>query len=289
MCAFLDFSLVVFTSFLFFSFNGVEAHMRISNPYPRGNAVPPIGVPDYSLTEPLNDQYRPFPCGGKPKGAVQATFAQGQDFSMTIEGTAFHNGGHCQWALSRDDGTSREDLFIVFRTLLDNCIPSVGPLTYNLRIPENYPPGPATLAWTWINSIGNREYYMNCVDITVTGSSETAIQNVFEGPKLLVVNLEGYPRIGEFGNGANADPGYSLFSSRENVNVGKGNVPVTSWTSGTSSVTSVTTSVSTGSSTGSSSGSSVTVPGETSVSSTFVSSGTVVSVVTIFENCTEAS
>ncbi len=33
------------------------------------------------------------------------------------------------------------------------------------------PTGDYTLAWTWFNKIGNREMYMNCAPVTVTGAS----------------------------------------------------------------------------------------------------------------------
>lgn len=126
-----------------------------------GIAFPPIGTPDYSLTEPLNGRDRTYPCGGKPKGASQASWRQGSSYEVTIEGTAFHNGGHCQFAFSKGTGTKATDTFLVVRTILDKCIPSIGPHKYTVTVPPNYPLGPAVFAWSWVNAIGNREYYMN--------------------------------------------------------------------------------------------------------------------------------
>lgn len=44
---------------------------------------------------------------------------------------------------------------------------------FQFSIPQQVPTGDYTLAWTWFNKIGNREMYMNCAPITVTGSSST--------------------------------------------------------------------------------------------------------------------
>lgn len=39
--------------------------------------------------------------------------------------------------------------------------------TYDFTIPSYSPAGDALLAWTWQNKIGNREYYMNCAQVTI--------------------------------------------------------------------------------------------------------------------------
>ncbi|KAK4985706.1 hypothetical protein LTR50_005798 [Elasticomyces elasticus] len=50
------------------------------------------------------------------------------------------------------------------------------------------PNGQYTLAWTWFNKIGNREIYMNCAPITVTGGgSDTSVYEKL--PDMFVVNL----------------------------------------------------------------------------------------------------
>lgn len=45
---------------------------------------------------------------------------------------------------------------------------------FQYTIPPEITPGDYTLAWTWFNKIGEREMYMNCAPITVTGSSHYA-------------------------------------------------------------------------------------------------------------------
>lgn len=56
------------------------------------------------------------------------------------------------------------------------------PTTFQYSIPAGIAPGEYTLAWTWFNKIGNREMYMNCAPIVVTGGS--AKRDVDETPAL---------------------------------------------------------------------------------------------------------
>ncbi|KAI8995904.1 hypothetical protein BC832DRAFT_520620, partial [Gaertneriomyces semiglobifer] len=164
---------------LFALASGVSAHMRMDAPRPRGHVSPPVGKPDFDLVSPLNGQDRVFPCGGKPAGASQLTVAAGSSVTASIVGGANHGGGHCQFALSKDGGRN----FVVVKDVIGSCIRN-GPESFNVQIPSSFPAGDAIFAWSWINSIGNREYYMNCADITITGGGSG-----FTGPELFVANL----------------------------------------------------------------------------------------------------
>ena len=53
----------------------------------------------------------------------------------------------------------------------DNSASQPDPDTYSFAIPMGIAPGAYTLAWTWFNKVGNREMYMNCASIKVTGGS----------------------------------------------------------------------------------------------------------------------
>lgn len=44
------------------------------------------------------------------------------------------------------------------------------PYKYNFTIPDDLPPNDYVFAWTWFNKVGNREMYMNCAPVTITGS-----------------------------------------------------------------------------------------------------------------------
>jgi hypothetical protein len=71
-------------------------------------------------------------------------------------------------------------------------------LTIPVTIPSSAPPGNATLTWTWVNAAGNREYYMNCVDVTLTGGPK---DGKVTGPQNLVANMPNAPTIPEFNVG----------------------------------------------------------------------------------------
>ena len=49
---------------------------------------------------------------------------------------------------------------------------SPDPFHFNFTIPTDIPTGKYTLAWTWFNRVGDREMYMNCAPINVSGGSE---------------------------------------------------------------------------------------------------------------------
>ena len=92
-------------------------------------------------------------------------------------GEAPHNGGSCQLSLSYDDGAS----FKVIKSMIGNC-----PIQteYSFTIPSTAPAAKNVLfAWTWFNYSGNREMYMNCarVDITGTSGGELTGPEIFKG------------------------------------------------------------------------------------------------------------
>jgi len=58
-------------------------------------------------------------------------------------------------------------------------------LTYPVTFPKNIPNGKAVFYWAWINRLGNREYYANCADIIITGSTGSD----YKGPQLLVADI----------------------------------------------------------------------------------------------------
>ncbi|RKP09114.1 hypothetical protein THASP1DRAFT_29103 [Thamnocephalis sphaerospora] len=127
-------------------------------------------------------------CQSRPKGNVVATYEAGKSISVELtepEGGEInrHSGGHCQFALSYDDKT-----FVVLKDVLQTCM--LGPLKYTIPIPANAPAADrATFAWTWINAVGDRQYYMNCADVKIVNKNEGKDGNI-TGPKLLVVHLD---------------------------------------------------------------------------------------------------
>ncbi|KAK3304648.1 uncharacterized protein B0T15DRAFT_249721 [Chaetomium strumarium] len=147
------------------------AHMEISFPPPfRSKFNPHATNVDYTNTAPLAADGSNYPCKGyhsdlgTAAGASTATFAAGSQHNFTVVGGAPHGGGSCQVSLSYDKGKT----FTVIQSIEGGC-----PLSssYDFTIPADAPAGDAIWAWTWNNQIGNREFYMNCAAVTITGGS----------------------------------------------------------------------------------------------------------------------
>ncbi|KAJ3344340.1 hypothetical protein HDU93_000130 [Gonapodya sp. JEL0774] len=160
-----------------------RAHIEMANPPPRNSKWIPssLGVSniDYDGTTPLGAA-RPYPCQGKPKGPIVATYQAGTSVHVSLFGSATHDGGHCQFAVSYDSGST----FVVLLTVVRECLRASGS-EYNVPIPAGAPSGDAVFAWTWINAVGNREYYMGCADVNIQGSAGGSIS----GPQLFVANI----------------------------------------------------------------------------------------------------
>ncbi|KAL1964506.1 hypothetical protein VTN77DRAFT_6932 [Rasamsonia byssochlamydoides] len=101
---------------------------------------------------------------------------------MTLAGSATHGGGSCQLSLSYDNGAT----FHVIQSMEGGC-----PLTttYNFTVPRDAANGHALFAWTWFNLIGNREMYMNCADVVISGGSGTAASFAAKYPEIFVANV----------------------------------------------------------------------------------------------------
>ncbi|KAI9293563.1 hypothetical protein K502DRAFT_281701, partial [Neoconidiobolus thromboides FSU 785] len=166
------------------------AHVEMQSPPPRKSQFNKgYGqAPDFDMNSPLGA----FPCKGYGKGPSVQNVSAGSPIQVKLLGEASHNGGHCQFSLSYDNGAT----FVVIKTIMSECLRADG-YDYNVQIPKEAPNGDVIFAWSWVNRTGNREYYMNCADITITGSSS----NSLSGPKLLVANIPGYPTIPEFTDG----------------------------------------------------------------------------------------
>ncbi|KAJ1728032.1 hypothetical protein LPJ61_004260, partial [Coemansia biformis] len=65
----------------------------------------------------------------------------------------------------------------------------------------------AIFAWSWVNASGNREFYMNCADITIAGTSKS-----FTGKNITIANYPGYPTIKEFIG--NYDTGIEYYTTK---------------------------------------------------------------------------
>lgn len=166
----------------FFALACVSAHIEMMTPAPRRSqfiAAPHTQPIDYAQNSPLGI----FPCKGHwEPGPVVGSYTVGQnDVDVVLLGTANHNGGHCEFSLSYDNGKT----FITILTILDTCLKG-DERNYRVKLPPGTPPSPSLIfAWTWINTTGDREYYMNCADIRIDNPNPGRI----EGFRPVVANL----------------------------------------------------------------------------------------------------
>ncbi|OJD37736.1 lytic polysaccharide monooxygenase [Diplodia corticola] len=143
----------------------VDAHMIMANPVPYGVST--------LNNSPLSGDY---PCkqrSGVYDVSTMNFMEVGKPQTLSFTGTAVHGGGSCQISVSLDKEPTVSSVFKVVHSIEGDC-PGIngGPDTFNFQLPPDFPNGEFALAWTWFNKIGNREMYMNCAPITVTGGAD---------------------------------------------------------------------------------------------------------------------
>ena len=156
------------------TFAAVNAHMILVTP-------PPYGNPDSS---PLLATGGDFPCKSLNSAGGQVTeMAIGSSQQLSFKGSAVHGGGSCQVSLTTDANPTKQSKWQVIYSVMGGCpsktatgnLPenpdSTGSDKYDYKIPAGITPGSYVLAWTWFNKIGNREMYMNCANVKITGGS----------------------------------------------------------------------------------------------------------------------
>ncbi|KAI8318880.1 hypothetical protein GQ54DRAFT_248666, partial [Martensiomyces pterosporus] len=201
-----------------------SAHMAMIKPCtrytPHGEncpAVPAGQSLDYSLNSPLGAD-EPLCKYTTPYATPVETWTAGQSVTVKFDpnGGAAHGGGHCQFSLSYDGGKT----FVVVHEELKYCFfngPASGNaaqvMSYTFNLPSNVPSSDkAVFAWSWVNAIGNREFYMNCADVAIKGSSGS-----YTGKQMTIANHNGYPTIPEF-NG-NYDTGLEYYTGAKQITV----------------------------------------------------------------------
>ncbi|KAJ2786695.1 hypothetical protein GGI15_001323 [Coemansia interrupta] len=180
------------------------AHMAITSPCPRysANGIDCPAVPageslDYSIKSPLGAD-EALCKHTTPYATPSATWTAGQSVTVSFQNDgAAHGGGHCQFSLSYDGGKT----FVVVHEELQYCFfgtasssNTAAILKYTFNLPTDLPSSDkAVFAWTWVNAIGNREFYMDCADVAIKGSSTS-----YTGKQMTIANHNGYPTIPEF-------------------------------------------------------------------------------------------
>ncbi|KLU85012.1 hypothetical protein MAPG_04046 [Magnaporthiopsis poae ATCC 64411] len=168
-----------------------QAHMYMEKPPALGGVDNPstqLDDRDYALSSPLANGID-FPCRGNHKllgtasGATVAKWQAGSTYELVINGSAPHGGGSCQASLSYDGGRT----FNVIHTWMGAC-PGPGP--FKFQIPPDAPSGQSLFAWTWLNRIGFREFYMNCASVEITGGGGCGEKVAFgDRPAPFLANL----------------------------------------------------------------------------------------------------
>ncbi|KAJ2770420.1 hypothetical protein IWQ56_002172 [Coemansia nantahalensis] len=206
-----------------------SAHMDMISPCPRYNPncaspppVPPGKALDSNIKAPISSvaapsEVQPLCKHTVPWAAPVANWTAGQSVTVGFHvNYAGHGGGHCQFSMSYDGGKT----FAVVHEELKHCF-FTGPANsndatvfqYTFTLPKDLPSSDtAIFAWSWVNAIGNREFYMNCADVAIKGTSQS-----YTGKKMVVANYPGYPTIPEFGG--NYDTGLDLYKSQPMVTV----------------------------------------------------------------------
>ncbi|KAI1491112.1 hypothetical protein F5X96DRAFT_492910 [Biscogniauxia mediterranea] len=195
----------------------VRAHMVMTSPSPFN--------PKLLNNSPLDASGSDFPCKGSSTysltGGDTNEFALGSSQTLKFKGSAVHGGGSCQVVMTYDNPPTKDSVWKVIHSIEGGCpaknqaenLPAnpdlEDPYTYPYTIPDNIPTGKGTIGFTWFNRIGNREMYMNCGALELTG--EGGDQSNFDSlPDMVVLNIGDHPTTPAGVDYIFADPGSSV-------------------------------------------------------------------------------
>ena len=168
--------------------------MKLNTPVPYGK--------DTLNNSPLDDSGDDFPC--KQRAGVydiseMNNIEVGVPQELSFIGSAVHGGGSCQVSVTLDKEPTKNSQWKVVHSIIGGCPSNAtgnlpgnangnGAAVFQYTLPKGMPNGQYTLGWTWFNKIGNREMYMNCAPITVTGGDND--NSVMEKlPDMFVANI----------------------------------------------------------------------------------------------------
>lgn len=157
----------------------VNSHMLLNIPKP-------FPSQDSAGNGPLDGSGSNFPCKSTGpatyEGGTATPMALGSTQPLQFKGGATHSGGSCQISITYDTAPTKSSVWKVIHSIEGGCpiasdgnfgidASAITPGNFKFTIPDNLPTGKAVLAWTWINKTGNREFYMNCAPIEITGTA----------------------------------------------------------------------------------------------------------------------
>ncbi|KAF9214153.1 hypothetical protein BGZ59_004210 [Podila verticillata] len=137
-----------------------QAHVGLKTPCSRGQpaagcpAPPPGSSFDYDINSPIgtHDSIGKPICKNTVPYTTRKVYRAGETISTDYTVGASHGGGHCQWALSYDEGKT----WVVIKTMIRECLRGVSggdKYTIPVQIPANAPSGKATFQWIWNNAV----------------------------------------------------------------------------------------------------------------------------------------
>jgi hypothetical protein len=161
----------------------------------------PYGRPTLN-NSPLDGAGSDFPCklrAGVYDLTQMNNWTAGEPQTIRFLGSAVHGGGSCQFSVSEDLQPTKSSQWKVVLSVVGGCPASVegnlaggltdqGAGTFEVVLPKEIPNGRYTFAWTWFNRQGNREMYMNCAPITVSGGGNDSAF-LASLPDMFVANL----------------------------------------------------------------------------------------------------
>ncbi|OIW26349.1 hypothetical protein CONLIGDRAFT_671932 [Coniochaeta ligniaria NRRL 30616] len=156
-----------------------RGHMFLATPI-RFDQVPQV------TSGPLLADGSNFPCQAGSSGQYTPkqinNYPLGSQQMIAFIGQAVHGGGSGQALLTYDTAPRPDSVFKVLKSFeggfvakgqtgnMGDSASAPDPYTYTFDVPKDIPAGNATVAITWFNKIGNRETYMMCAPIMLTGT-----------------------------------------------------------------------------------------------------------------------
>jgi hypothetical protein len=171
------------------------AHMRLLHPTPFANDT----LDNFPL-EPAQ-----FPCKHNFDVTEMNQWNAGETKEVAFVGTAVHGGGSCQFSITTDTEPTEASQWKVIHSMIGGCPSNVtgnlpgedpkasGSAVLPVTMPDFIPDGAYTFAWSWVNKVGNREFYMDCAPIKVGGGGNakrsSAAAALAALPDMFVANL----------------------------------------------------------------------------------------------------
>jgi hypothetical protein len=177
-----------------------HAHAVIANPVPFGTPT----------RDPLEPDGSNFPCKSVPYDTITPIndwpVGSTQMLAFQSNTSAVHGGGSCQISVTTDKAPTKDSKWKVIHSFEGGCpmnpvgggnlpefngtnLDQIPHLPY--QIPPELPNGDMVMAWTWFNKVGNREMYMNCGPVKVSGGASDTTE--FDKlPDMAIANLAGH-------------------------------------------------------------------------------------------------